>query len=551
MFLKGSTFTCCGRLSESHEVLKAKIEALGGNFSSNVVKEVSHMICSEEAFNLKYDQVQYAQKKGVIIVHEDFFDKCVKSRSLLNIHRGKNMELALSVPTPQMYLDQIPGILRALKKTPKLKSKLSTPRKREFSTPRKITPVKKSQKKKFSISTLNMKALRTSKPHIMKPVDRETKADIAAKLSPLQKKKIMIDLNRNWYQYKDGKILMNVNVPLRLAEGKQSKVVFVIDKSGSMCSNNGMSQVKQFIQTLITSKKVINPSFIAYNCTAQEVSKEDLLGMQASGGTCFESAFVALNNWISSKVMAPGTGVEVVFMTDGLDNGSQNIQKAIADFQQTATRLSISTTIHAIGFRPNHNIKFLEQIRNSGHKSGVYRYAGQYQLHNKFEELFDFLDASVNTSMVFGDESLNLTGYCDSQAQVVSFNALHKLQSLKVSSLCQKKLPISVIILGKTIETEHKEVDDLFNLQLADSIDIISTKDIQTVQQLLQSCSNTDLQRADVSVMKKAVDTKLERMSGLLQNKKPSSNAEMNSLRFDAKFRENHRRRMEWLARAN
>jgi len=78
-----------------------------GSTSRKVTDSTSYLICSLDAFETKCDEVQKAQKKGVVIVQEDFIQECIKAKCLLNVYRSKNAKFVLYTPPPHIQMSKL------------------------------------------------------------------------------------------------------------------------------------------------------------------------------------------------------------------------------------------------------------------------------------------------------------------------------------------------------------------------------------------------------------------------------------------------------------
>lgn len=100
----GTTFACYGTLTRTHSEIRALIEDAGGRMCSNTSNGVFFLLCSEEAFNMKYDAVLIAKATGVAIVREDFLYNSLQQKRVLNVFRNQNRKkFSLYVPPFELW----------------------------------------------------------------------------------------------------------------------------------------------------------------------------------------------------------------------------------------------------------------------------------------------------------------------------------------------------------------------------------------------------------------------------------------------------------------
>jgi hypothetical protein len=76
------TFIINGKFSSSQAELKSLITRNGGKVGSAISKTTTHLLTSQDAFDLPSDKVTGAQEAGVTIISEDFVRDSVNQGSL-------------------------------------------------------------------------------------------------------------------------------------------------------------------------------------------------------------------------------------------------------------------------------------------------------------------------------------------------------------------------------------------------------------------------------------------------------------------------------------
>eukprot|EP01084_Bolivina_argentea_P154535 269379_1 len=149
--------------------------------------------------------------------------------------------------------------------------------------------------------------------------------------------------------------------------------------------------VKYFIENADSDAN--NTYFIVYNHKSKLSNISEILSMQADGMTSFESAFNKIKEFINNNTKINEL-LNIIFMTDGHDNRTNNIDKEINLLKTFICESNREITIHSIGFNCGHDRNFLSKLNEIGNfGTGIYRYAEQKNdnLVTKFEEMFDFL----------------------------------------------------------------------------------------------------------------------------------------------------------------
>eukprot|EP00697_Spironema_sp_BW2_P000585 gnl/Spiro4/10799_TR5750_c0_g1_i1.p1 gnl/Spiro4/10799_TR5750_c0_g1~~gnl/Spiro4/10799_TR5750_c0_g1_i1.p1 ORF type:complete len:1379 (+),score=435.33 gnl/Spiro4/10799_TR5750_c0_g1_i1:72-4208(+) len=196
-----------------------------------------------------------------------------------------------------------------------------------------------------------------------------------------------------------------VRLPEALATTvRENRVLLVVvaDRSGSM-AGRAWTQVQEAICDMV-GQALDNPNLtveiVLYNNVANLLAftpdnyETVVRAESARNQTCFAAAFDMLLNVIRRHEATHHEFV-VVFMTDGNDTSTRPCEAARIELERTLKAMSKPSTIHVIGFTSEHNPVFLDAVRKSALREGVFRYAeagdAPDALRMKFAEIFDFV----------------------------------------------------------------------------------------------------------------------------------------------------------------
>jgi Mg-chelatase subunit ChlD len=93
-----------------------------------------------------------------------------------------------------------------------------------------------------------------------------------------------------------------------------SKILLVIDISGSMCSD--LESVKAAVRYMLNNG-ITKPDVIVYHTTARRCTAEEMLAMRVDGGTSFEAALDKIVEYVGA--CRPGEKLAAIFMCVSCD----------------------------------------------------------------------------------------------------------------------------------------------------------------------------------------------------------------------------------------
>jgi len=325
----------------------------------------------------------------------------------------------------------------------------------------------------------------------------------------------------------------------------QGNILFVIDKSGSMAGE--WNQVLSAVQYM-TNEVALEPSFILYDSSAKMADTATVLTSRAGGCTNFESAFKCIQSFIGTLPMNSHTNV--VFMTDGQNNGG-NLKSGLAILKAYLASCRRSTCIHTIGFSKSHDRNLLDQIRVLGTSEGVYRFAEDSKLDEKFEELFDFICVSTKATIKVASNA-EQTIDCSKSENGREIDLILSLAEVDPKGELFNGKPCSVTVDSQSIELEAQSVDLFFTVRSIEEMEIVTQDDLMAVQGLLSGVNPSKApkdQRRELMELRMVVQEKLDKFHTLFAEiarglvSGDSVSAQLNSLRHETKFSKARRAR--------
>lgn len=146
-----------------------------------------------------------------------------------------------------------------------------------------------------------------------------------------------------------------------------SVLIFVVDKSGSM-GGSPFTLLKESINKLLplvteSFKKI---QFITFDSQAREVSYDEFLKMNASGGTSFNNAHLKLIECLNQY--DESHSFQIIYFTDGEDS-SVNFDIMTRFLRNTKK----SITFNTCGFGLNHDANLLTKLTQMSLTHGFYK----------------------------------------------------------------------------------------------------------------------------------------------------------------------------------
>lgn len=359
---------------------------------------------------------------------------------------------------------------------------------------------------------------------------------------------------RNFYQVDSAFLRLVLRVEAeayRRGRAAGRHTLFVVDQSSSMRS--AYQEVKAAVSYMARECEAgrHDLDFLLYNTRARRASAQEVLESCPSGRTSFESAFGGIREYVMEK--PPGTDMSVVFMTDGADNESKDLQsskRAFAEFLGTCGR---PVVVHAIGFTDSHHRHFLDEIRLMGCSEGMYRFAEKGdRLEACFAEMFDFVDVSTRASLRVG----GLEVLCDAEESGDGWLRVDVLVPReRFAGACPAGAePCSVTLGAVEVHAVPAPPDQMFAIRRVDESEIATQEELEAAQGRLHAVQvqkAPKAQRQEVIDAKQAVQARLDRYHQLFARGARSSlaaageslAAELSSLRHEATFSKARRAR--------
>lgn len=195
----------------------------------------------------------------------------------------------------------------------------------------------------------------------------------------------------------DDYMLMRVGVsnPAPTKDRDPVSLIFVVDVSGSMESDNRLGLAKEVIGGIADQMKPADRAAIVTYASDVRVAREFTDGENARdlintannlrpGGSTYAEAGLRLAYDIASDEMNRGRNVRLVLLSDGVANvgatGPQSILKVVDGYAQKNATL---TTI-GVGLSGNYNDVLLEVLANRG--NGTYHYMADRTASDRFLE---------------------------------------------------------------------------------------------------------------------------------------------------------------------
>lgn len=333
------------------------------------------------------------------------------------------------------------------------------------------------------------------------------------------------------------------NKNMKNAAGEKS--LFVLDKSGSMYQD--WAQVQRAV-VYMTQEAGLEPDFIVYDDTAKRVTVGDVLTSSAGGSTNFEAAFKAIQKYINELPI--NTQTTVVFMTDGHNNGGDLAQglQCLKIYLAACRRPSC---IHTIGFSSSHDRSVLDKIRVLGTSEGVYRYAEQQNLDEKFEEIFDFICVTSKSSIQIGNGEVKQIDSTKTE-EGFEIDVIFKLSEIDPKNEIFTGKPCTIKLDGSTIELQPVETDLFFTCRTVEEMEIVTKEDLEKAEGYLKGVNISKVpkeKRRQLLELKLVVQQKLDKFHALFAEiarglvSGENISAQLSSLRHETKFSKARRAR--------
>ena len=403
-----------------------------------------------------------------------------------------------------------------------------------------------------------------------------------------------------FYQFDDSLLRVYLSLPKNEFKNNNSSTyqrsLFVLDYSASM--SHDWSQIQKAISYFSENKGYDDnkTDFIVYNGQSRLSNVNEILKMNASGCTSFGAAFDQIEKYMKNLVNRNDIDgelesqvVNVIFMTDGQDNRTNDINQRVSQFEDFINNKisnSIKVIIHTIGFTSDHDRNLLEKLCNlSKYSKGIYRFADNKNNNNKnnknskdkdkdnendkgdltdkFEEMFDFL-ATSNSIELLIDNKIKITtdltqGIVDGDIYeidlITNLNDQTKIKENVSQSHLFKKIAnkgtISVCRLGKKsrdYQCEFRPCDELFVLKQIECMEIKNEDELDKCQLLLNSIKIHKIRNKNNKIkgefLKYLIQLKLNKYydifsqikRGLIKNDDSTILSELNSLRYETTF---------------
>eukprot|EP00897_Mesotaenium_endlicherianum_P004924 jgi/Mesen1/445/ME000101S10672 len=274
----------------------------------------------------------------------------------------------------------------------------------------------------------------------------------------------------------EGPGLLQVSFPYTASVSEKTCYLLVLDCSGSM-AGRPWTTVKETVRLIEHERaetgQLADLTYIVYNHLATVKSPEEVLRMEATGGTDFCTAFTLIEACIKEKLSSaqPAQSFVITFLTDGQHGcASDSVGGALAlrRFLQDDARLrrekaaTSDVVVHTVGFSEGHAIGLLETLRKSGGKEGVYRYAdssGYGSLSEKLSELLQFASSSAATCLSYGRGPVPATAHFSRQQASIEV-------WVEDAATCPiEEVSVALFQGGAPVAVEKREADTLYDLK--------------------------------------------------------------------------------------
>ncbi|CAF4264461.1 unnamed protein product [Rotaria sp. Silwood2] len=339
-----------------------------------------------------------------------------------------------------------------------------------------------------------------------------------------------------------------------------SRVILVIDRSGSMCGGP-WKQVQSAVQAIyeMNQKLVRDASFepivITYNDTVSITDLASIAKTTACGSTDFVKAFQQVQTTV--KQMNVKKRIVIIFMTDGCD--SCNRPNAILD-TQTKLRMFLRNSgfncvVHVIGYSKDHDLNMMDTLKTLGTTEGVYRYAeGSMGLDEKFRELFEFADVTVEFTIKLPNinEPIKITG------EMIDSDYVESECWLSLNENIKDPIEISIGRNHYNVIPKFTEPDTIFNIKsLSKRTNNVTTQnELDQIQNELQQlnmfgnhANGTKADRQLAIELRAELQTRLNALHSIMADiargtlNQTAALAKMNDLRYADKFSKSSRQR--------
>ncbi|CAF1338971.1 unnamed protein product [Rotaria sp. Silwood1] len=339
-----------------------------------------------------------------------------------------------------------------------------------------------------------------------------------------------------------------------------SRVILVIDRSGSMCGGP-WKQVQSAVQAIYEMNQKLardasfEPIVITYNDTVSVTDLASIAKTTACGSTDFVKAFQQVQNTI--KQINVKKRIVIIFMTDGCD--SCNRPNAIID-AQTKLRMFLNKSgfdcvVHVIGYSKDHDLNMMNTLKTLGTTEGIYRYAeGSMGLDEKFRELFEFADLTIEFTIKLPNikEPIKITG------EMIDSNYVEAECWLSLNENIKDPIEIIIGTNHYNIIPKSTEPDTIFIIKSLSkrTNDITTQNELDQIQNELQQVnmfgsylSGTKTDRQLAIELRVELQTRLNTLHSIMADiargtlNQTAALAKMNDLRYADKFSKSSRQR--------
>ncbi|CAM4753626.1 unnamed protein product [Rotaria magnacalcarata] len=357
--------------------------------------------------------------------------------------------------------------------------------------------------------------------------------------------------------------LVNFRVPFRGDKKNEDclpRIILVIDRSGSM-SGDPWKQVQAAVQAIdeINQKLARNanlePIVITYNNTVSITNLASIAKTKADGSTDFVKVFEQVQKTV--KEIGIDKRIVIIFMTDGCDscNRPNAINDAQTKLQMFLKESHLNCVVHVIGYSKDHDLNMMNTLKSVGTTEGVYRYAeGSMSLDEKFRELFEFADLTVEFSIKLPDvkEPIKITG------EMVDSDHIESECWLLLSENIKQPIEITIGDNQYNVEPILTEPDTIFilkslskrtsDIKTQDELDQIQSE-LQQVKVLGSGVGGTKADRRFAMELRDELQTRLDTLHSIMADiargtlNQTAALAKMNDLRYANKFSKSSRQR--------